>query len=105
MKGNDLEAVGVFEDPAALDSSHTGDENSKARRRILPWILAGYLAMLALSVTAPMFLAPRWSDVQTKQVQDLMVTIGGLSQGLFGVLGVVVGYYFRQVQEGESNST
>jgi len=65
----------------------------------LPWILIGYLVMLPTSIAVPLMVAPRLTGDQVKQVEDLMLTISGLAQGLFGVLGVVVGYYFRQGQE------
>jgi hypothetical protein len=80
----------VFTDPDAIEFTRTGDESRKARGRILPWVLGGYLVVLAMSIAIPLLIAPRRSGDQVKQVEDLMPTISGLSQGLFGVVKVVV---------------
>ena len=102
MTLNPVDEAAVLAEPEEYDTTSIDDAKEKVtgRRRLLPWILGGYLAVLTLSIVVPIILVPQLeSDAQVKQIQDLVSSISGVSQGLFGILGVMVGYYFRQVSE------
>lgn len=93
--------VAVVSDPDAFDTTYEeASEKAAGRKRLLPWILGGYLLILISSIVVPVLVVPRVaSDVEVQQIQNLMGSIGAASQGLFGILGVMVGYYFRQATE------
>lgn len=73
-------------------------EKKAARTTLMKWVLAGYFAVLLLSVAIP-FVAAIWlTDAQLASFKDVSQQTSGLSQGLFGILGVVVGYYFKEAR-------
>jgi amino acid permease len=70
-------------------------EKTAARAALMKWVLIGYFIVLALGVAVP-FAAASWlSNDQLGEFKEVMQQTSGLSQGLFGILGVVVGYYFK----------
>lgn len=70
-------------------------EKKAARTALMKWVLIGYFVILALSVAVPFASASWLSSGQLDQFREVMQQTSGLSQGLFGILGVVVGYYFK----------
>lgn len=78
-------------------------EKKAARATLMKWVLAGYFAVLLLSVVIP-FLAALWlTNGQLASFKEVLQQTSGLSQGLFGILGVVVGYYFKEARSAESD--
>jgi len=64
-------------------------------RSSLAWVvLVGYLALLAVNVGGPLVLLSI-SDINASGAKDLILAISGALSGLVGVLGFVVGYYFK----------
>lgn len=64
-------------------------------RRSLAWaVLIGYLCLLAINVGGPLVLFAT-SSVDASDAKDLILAISGALSGLVGVLGFIVGYYFK----------
>lgn len=94
---------------ASLKTSHTysssdqlgirtrlSGEKPAARSALMKWVLVGYFVLLGLSIVVP-FVAATWlSGDELGGFSEVMQQTSGLGQGLFGILGVVVGYYFRE---------
>jgi len=77
-------------------------EKPAARSALMKWVLSGYFIVLALGVVVP-FVAALWlTSDQLTQFREVMQQTAGLSQGLFGILGVVVGYYFKEGTSGDA---
>lgn len=75
-------------------------EKPQARSSLMTWVLVGYFVVLALGVAVP-FVAALWlSSEQLGSFREVMQQTSGLSQGLFGILGVIVGYYFKEENSG-----
>jgi hypothetical protein len=94
----DAQAEGAFSNRSSIGGgTYVTAPETHTRNRLMYMVLIGYFAMLVLSIVVP-FLAVTLlpANVDTAKVQDLMGSMSGLGQGLFGILGVVVGYYFKQ---------
>lgn len=93
--------LAVVTDPDDYNTTHEEAlEKAAGRKRLLPWILGGYLSILTASIVIPIFVVPHVATgADVEQIQNLMAAISGVAQGLFGILGVMVGYYFRQATE------
>ncbi len=69
-----------------------------SRHRIALWFIFGYLALLTVTFAAPtiVFLLARPADPMTvADFKDLLQAYSGALTGLTGILGFVVGYYFK----------
>lgn len=73
-------------------------EKPAARSALMRWVLIGYFAVLAMSIAVPFAVAWWLTPDQVDAFQQTTQSMNGLSQGLFGILGVVVGYYFKEGQ-------
>lgn len=71
-------------------------EKPTARNHLMRWVLIGYFVVLGLSLVLPFVAALWFTNDQLAQFREVMQQTSGLSQGLFGILGVVVGYYFKE---------
>lgn len=76
-------------------------------------MVRGYLAIVAINVLVPLalFVLNRPHIVLTvNDFKDLVLTLGTITGGIAGVLGFVMGYYFKSTErspsltEGESDS-
>jgi len=68
-----------------------------ARHWIARWLVRGYLAILAVNVLVPLLLyvIARPKGITIGDFKDLVLTLGTITGGLAGVLGFVMGYYFK----------
>lgn len=79
------------------------DEKRAARSVLMRWVLVGYLATLALSMAVPFIVARFLSVDQASIFTETKQAMNGWSQGLFGILGVVVGFYFKESSSDGAN--
>jgi hypothetical protein len=66
---------------------------SWTRHRLAWTVLFGYLVLLAAIIGTAIALA--FSSRPVSEVQQIVVTLGGTLSALAGILGFVVGYYFK----------
>lgn len=66
---------------------------SWTRHRLAWTVLFGYLILLAAIIGTAIALA--FSSRPVSDVQQIVVTLGGTLSALAGILGFVVGYYFK----------
>lgn len=86
----------IFDSPNQVGPlPFAGGEKPRARSAIWRWVLFGYFLLLAVSVVVPFVATSLYSSDQLGGFREVMLMTSGLSQGLFGILGVVVGYYFK----------
>ena len=76
------------------------DEHS---RRIIAYIVVvAYVVLLLINIGLPILLyysKPSSQPVTTNDIKDLMLTISSSLSGLVGVLGFIMGYYFKSVEQ------
>lgn len=75
-----------------------------ARTQIAQRVIKYYLIMTAVNVTLPclLFFLPRPSNgLQLADVRDLILAISAGLASLVGVLGFIVGYYFKSEESGQ----
>lgn len=73
-----------------------------ARRRIAYWVVATYLFLLLVNIGLPigLYMAFREPGAFTiGDVKDLTSLITGALASLVGILGFVVGYYFKSLED------
>lgn len=71
-----------------------------ARWTIARRLVLAYVALLAFSLFVPMALlwTPRVSNgFSVSDARDLMLAMSGTLSGLVGILGFVMGYYFKEL--------
>ncbi|TWP33606.1 hypothetical protein [Leekyejoonella antrihumi] len=69
-----------------------------ARQHIAYWVLGAYLALLVINIGVPLglYIAFRpHQSVTVSDTKDLIVAISSAMGSLVGVMGFVVGYYFK----------
>jgi hypothetical protein len=75
------------------------ERQEDARWSIARLLVLAYVALLALTVIVPMalFWLPRTSvsSISITNARDLMLAMSGTLSGLVGILGFVMGYYFK----------
>ena len=72
----------------------------KIQKWVMPVLLGIYLFLLAGGVLAAYVVAPRLgSDAQATRIRDLILANTAALQVLAGLVGVMVGYYFRESTE------
>lgn len=71
----------------------------KSRERIAYAFVAGYLILLLFNVSIPVILywisKPKDTPLSIDEVKDLTLAISSAISGLVGVLGFIMGYYFK----------
>jgi len=68
-----------------------------ARRLVLAYVL---LLAFSLSVPTALLLIPRAGNgVSVSDARDLMLAMSGTLSGLVGILGFVMGYYFKELDK------
>ncbi len=76
-----------------------------SRHRIALWFIFGYLALLTVTFVVPtiVFLVARpATPVTVVDFKDLLQAYSGALTGLTGILGFVVGYYFKAEERGST---
>jgi hypothetical protein len=70
------------------------------RREIAKPLVFAYLGLLALSILVPVALLwlPHVSVGEFTNARDLMLAMSGALSGLVGILGFVMGYYFKALE-------
>lgn len=68
-----------------------------ARHRIALWFIWAYLILLTVTLVVPtvLYLIPKPSGTSITELKDLLQAFSGALTGLTGILGFVVGYYFK----------
>ncbi|MGX7678290.1 hypothetical protein ACSMXN_05275 [Jatrophihabitans sp. DSM 45814] len=72
--------------------------HADARHSIAKWLVLAYLAVLAVNIGGPFILYVTTSHHAPMTVDDfknLVLTLGTVTTGLTGILGFVMGYYFK----------
>lgn len=83
------------------------EQNAKKReesRQIIAYIVViSYVILLAINIALPIFLFMRFKSpeqtIEIDQIKELMLAISSVLSGLVGVLGFVVGYYFKSLED------
>ena len=78
-----------------------------SRHRIALWFIFGYLSLLTITFAVPtlvFLLARPAAPLTVVDFKDLLQAYSGALTGLTGILGFVVGYYFKG-EERESTKT
>jgi hypothetical protein len=83
----------------------TREDARKSIARNLVW---AYVALLGFSIIIPMGLmfVPRIinNSVSVSDARDLMLAMSGTLSGLVGILGFVMGYYFKELDKQSENT-
>lgn len=92
--------VGVIDsiEPEILDRRIRSIRKELSRHRIAIWFIWGYLILLTLTFVTPtvLYLLSRPSGaLSIVDLKDLLQAFSGGLSGLTGILGFVVGYYFK----------
>jgi hypothetical protein len=71
------------------------------RREIAKPLVFAYLVLLGLSILVPVLLlwAPHVSAGGVSNARDLMLAMSASLSGLVGILGFVMGYYFKALEK------
>jgi hypothetical protein len=78
-------------------------EQQRARGWITPLVVGGYLALVLVNVGIPMaFVGANVRNLETIDIQNLSTAVTTALSGLVGILGFVVGYYFKSVRDSDS---
>jgi uncharacterized membrane-anchored protein len=76
------------------------EKEADARRSIAQWLVLAYIGLVAFGVMTSVIMLwiPRSAQTFTvADVKEVMGSITGVLTGLVGVLGFVMGYYFKSV--------
>lgn len=100
-KGSALQGITV-DDPSGsgtldLEAARRKDETRSYLARV---VVIGYLTLLAVNVIGPLVLVST-GKVTVGDMKDTTLVISTALSGLIGVLGFVVGYYFKSEEDKE----
>jgi hypothetical protein len=102
-----------FEEVTSLQQLHTHTPSPEqtredARKGIAHNLVLGYVALLGFSIIVPMALmfVPHVinNSVSVSDARDLMLAMSGALSGLVGILGFVMGYYFKEMDKQSKNT-
>lgn len=78
-------------------------KKEEARRRIAYIVVIAYVVLVVANITIPTILYMKYKadnqPLNIENVKDLMIAISSILSGLVGILGFVVGYYFKAVEQ------
>ncbi len=81
----------------------TRREHAGSRRRLGPLLAWGYLLLLFSIVLMPVVLVLKQPDaLKAADVRDLVLAASSSLSGLVGLLGFVIGYYFKSAPSGDA---
>lgn len=106
LGGTQAPSQGPAENVAFLEPRPTktlSERQEEARWSIAKPLVFAYIALLASSIIIPMLLlwVPRATSngFTVDDARDLMLAMSGTLSGLVGILGFVMGYYFKTLDE------
>lgn len=87
--------------PAPTTPTSLAEKEADARRSIAQRLVLAYIALLAFSVIIPTALIwiPNIAATSVADARDLMLAMSGTLSGLVGILGFVMGYYFKALDK------
>jgi hypothetical protein len=86
-------------DDNILNVKHQNIRKDMSRHRIALWFIWGYLILLTITFVAPIsiyFISRPSTSLTVSDLKDLLQAFSGALAGLTGILGFVVGYYFKE---------
>jgi len=88
------------EDLEALEI-HVRKSEADARKSIAQRLVLAYIILLAFSVVIPtaVMWIPNVTATSVTDARDLMLAMSGSLSGLVGILGFVMGYYFKSLDK------
>jgi hypothetical protein len=100
-ENSDERQVSNFGEPSTRPFHEVRTEREDdTRRQIARWLVAGYLFLLIVNVVTPFLLLvyvklPGTASVPANDIAEVMRAGSTVTASLVGVLGFVVGYYFK----------
>src|SRR5947209_1180025 len=87
--------------PAQTTPATLAEKEADARRSIAQRLVLAYVVLLAFSVVIPTALIwiPHVTTTSVTDTRDLMLAMSGTLSGLVGILGFVMGYYFKSLDK------
>ena len=96
------QASSISVDTIDVDALHTKTQSVRkelSRHRIAQWFIWGYLILLAFTFAGPTVIfvvyRPSSTELTVDQLKDLLQAFSSALTGITGILGFVVGYYFK----------
>lgn len=92
--------------PPETTSVTLAEKEADARRSIAQHLVLAYVALLAFSVVIPTALIwiPHVTTTAISDTRELMLAMSGTLSGLVGILGFVMGYYFKSLDKSSENT-
>lgn len=84
------------------DSSHIKFVREESRKKIAYAVIAAYLFLLLFNISIPIILyliSKPSTPLQISDIKDLTLAISAAISSLVGILGFVMGYYFKSKEE------
>jgi hypothetical protein len=69
--------------------------HAAARWNLTKVLLIGYLTLLALNLAVPLIVVPMLGSGDVTRIRDLMLAMSATIQGLVGLVGIAVAFYFK----------
>jgi hypothetical protein len=73
------------------------------RQKIAYIVIIAYIILIFLNIILPMVLFlsfwPKDNSIDLVSIKDLMLAISGVLSGFVGILGFIVGYYFKATEQ------
>lgn len=87
--------------PARTTPTDLAAQEADARRSIAQYLVLAYVVLLAFSVVIPTALIwiPHVTTTSVTNSRELMLAMSGTLSGLVGILGFVMGYYFKSLDK------
>jgi hypothetical protein len=87
--------------PAETTSVTLAEKEADARRSIAQRLVWAYVVLLAFSVVIPTALIwiPHVTTTAISDSREMMLAMSGTLSGLVGILGFVMGYYFKSLDK------
>lgn len=87
--------------PARTTPTSMAEKEADARRSIAHRLVLAYIVLLTFSLIIPtaIMLIPHIAQNSITDARDLMLAMSGTLSGLVGILGFVMGYYFKSLDK------
>ena len=87
---------------SSRDRANLLREEQRARRNIAVVLVYGYIGITLLSILAPVLIVKLVGGAEIAAVKSTTEGMAPITSGLVGVLGFVLGYYFKSEEKGGS---